>query len=257
VRVRGKPTLATLVRRALRDHGTCEVRTTGASMLPAVAPGQVVTLEQAESIQVGDVVAFERNGQLCCHRVAATSPILLLTVGDNNPLYDYPVARGDVIGKCSSLSAPPLMAAAGERVDFHLWVTGRVKEDRLTALRRRYQARENISIDRLPVEGAVQAVAALTAKGPIIGVSPLARRSIDEIAPLLAGASRLDFILGGDFGLPGTGLLPYQDLTALVRIAPPVPTREHYNLEAAAGYVIGFVDGCRRREGEGIGGDAT
>ena len=70
----------------------------GTSMLPAIAPGQLVTVTCGVEPVVGDVAVFRYSDQVGVHRVVARSPTWLLTWGDNNPLPDEPVAPGRIIG---------------------------------------------------------------------------------------------------------------------------------------------------------------
>ena len=63
----------------------------GTSMLPAIAPGQLVTVTCGVEPVVGDVAVFRYSDQVGVHRVVARSSTWLLTWGDNNPLPDDPV----------------------------------------------------------------------------------------------------------------------------------------------------------------------
>ena len=64
----------------------------GTSMLPAIAPGQLVTVDCGIEPAVGDVVVFRYSDQVGVHRVVARTASWLLTWGDNNPLPDEPIA---------------------------------------------------------------------------------------------------------------------------------------------------------------------
>jgi len=70
----------------------------GTSMLPAIAPGQLVTVACGVEPGVGDVVVFRYSDQVGVHRVVAQAPGWILTWGDNNPLPDDPIAPVLVIG---------------------------------------------------------------------------------------------------------------------------------------------------------------
>jgi hypothetical protein len=77
----------------------------GASMLPAIAPGQRVTVTCGVEPVVGEVVLFRYRDQVGVHRVVARAPDWLLTWGDNNPLPDDPIAPVLVIGAIRDIPA--------------------------------------------------------------------------------------------------------------------------------------------------------
>jgi hypothetical protein len=70
----------------------------GTSMLPAIAPGQMVTVICGVEPVVGDVAVFRYSDHVGVHRIVARSASWLLTWGDNNPLPDEPIAPDSVIG---------------------------------------------------------------------------------------------------------------------------------------------------------------
>ncbi len=55
----------------LRSHGELRLRVTGSSMLPAVWPGDVLSVRRrgAEQARPGDMILFARYGRLFAHRV--------------------------------------------------------------------------------------------------------------------------------------------------------------------------------------------
>jgi hypothetical protein len=79
----------------------------GTSMLPAIAPGQLVTVTCGVEPVVGDVAVFRYSDQVGVHRVVARSSNWLLTWGDNNPLPDDPVTPIRVIGAIRDVPAAP------------------------------------------------------------------------------------------------------------------------------------------------------
>ena len=82
----------------------------GASMLPAIAPGQQVAVTCGIEPVVGDVAVFRYDNHVGVHRVVGRSAIWLLTWGDNNPLPDDPIAAALVIGTIRDVPvAPPSM----------------------------------------------------------------------------------------------------------------------------------------------------
>jgi hypothetical protein len=119
-----------LVRRAVRDRGQARIAVRGDSMLPAVRPGQSVRILRRafEQVSVGQVVAARVGAQLQVHRVYARDRDRLLTLGDNLPLLDHPVAEAGYIGVVDlpALRPPRQLPAgrSGARRRVHLWLFG-------------------------------------------------------------------------------------------------------------------------------------
>jgi signal peptidase I len=84
-----------------------ETSFSGTSMLPAIAPGQLVTVTCGVEPVVGDVAVFRYSDQVGVHRVVARSATWLLTWGDNNPLPDELVTPARIIGVIRDVSAAP------------------------------------------------------------------------------------------------------------------------------------------------------
>src|SRR2546421_6922165 len=92
----------------------------GTSMLPAIAPGQLVTVTCGVEPVVGEVAVFRYSDQVGVHRVVARSSTWLLTWGDNNPLPDEPVAPIRIIGVIRDIPAAPKSL----RCSMLLWFLG-------------------------------------------------------------------------------------------------------------------------------------
>ena len=75
-------------------------------MLPAIAPGQLVTVACGVEPVVGDVAVFRYSDHVGVHRVVARGAAWLLTWGDNNPLPDEPIVPTSVIGAIRDVPAP-------------------------------------------------------------------------------------------------------------------------------------------------------
>jgi signal peptidase I len=78
----------------------------GNSMKPTLLPGDIVVTRDAapETVQVGDVVRFRRDGIDVIHRVKAIQPaaggeLVFVTRGDNNNVDDAPVLAEQIEGK--------------------------------------------------------------------------------------------------------------------------------------------------------------
>jgi signal peptidase len=60
-----------LAAEVLRSSGRLRLRATGASMLPAVWPGDILSVRSHDVVEAlpGDIVLFGREGTLVAHRV--------------------------------------------------------------------------------------------------------------------------------------------------------------------------------------------
>ena len=84
---------------AVRAFGKLRLEVTGSSMLPTIWPGDVLEVRHqgVAEIQSGDVVLFQRQGQLVAHRVVhrlgRPGGNLLITRGDRQSAADPPTTR--------------------------------------------------------------------------------------------------------------------------------------------------------------------
>lgn len=90
----------------LRAFGSLRLQVAGSSMLPAVRPGDVLTVRRQESPRVaaGDIVLFARQSRLFAHRVLRHSGAMLITRGDALPAQDPPVSSAELLGVVTSIS---------------------------------------------------------------------------------------------------------------------------------------------------------
>lgn len=60
-----------LVAEAVRKAGSARLRVSGTSMVPAMRPGDLITVERAGTAEItpGEIVVFTRSGRLVVHRV--------------------------------------------------------------------------------------------------------------------------------------------------------------------------------------------
>lgn len=95
-----------LAAETLHRFGRLSLRVTGASMLPALRPGDVLQFESfnVEYTEPGDVVLYRRDGRMVAHRVLTRTIIGLLTQGDALAQPDSPVHHDDVLGRVVGLS---------------------------------------------------------------------------------------------------------------------------------------------------------
>lgn len=86
--------------------GSASIRVQGRSMLPSIRPGDEVELRPGSSheIEIGDVVAYRRDGRLFVHRVVGKNPEgELVTRGDTLPQPDAPVSESELLGVVSAV----------------------------------------------------------------------------------------------------------------------------------------------------------
>jgi signal peptidase I len=88
----------------LRSFGGLRLRTTGASMLPAVWPGDVLFVRRHDPVEAvpGDVILFWCSGRLVAHRVVARTigpdGVQWITRGDSLAGRDPAVSKDQVLG---------------------------------------------------------------------------------------------------------------------------------------------------------------
>jgi signal peptidase I len=96
-----------LASEVLRSTGKLRLRVTGWSMLPAVWPGDTLTIERAENetVSEGDIVLCARDRRFSAHRVVrkGEADFAILTRGDAMPQPDPPVPSGDLLGKVTMI----------------------------------------------------------------------------------------------------------------------------------------------------------
>lgn len=105
-----------LVADVARRFGEVRLRLTGASMMPAVRPGDVITAQRCRTAELkpGEIVLYRRGTGLVAHRVVRIDGGRLVTQGDSLPHEDTPVKEADVMGRVV------LVTRSGRRVDARL-----------------------------------------------------------------------------------------------------------------------------------------
>jgi signal peptidase I len=98
-----------LAAEVLRSSGRLRLRATGASMLPAVWPGDILSVRSHDSAEAlpGDIVLFAREGRLVAHRVVERSlcqdRIQWVTRGDSVEGNDAPVSSHELLGRVTAI----------------------------------------------------------------------------------------------------------------------------------------------------------
>jgi len=107
-----------LVADVARSHGNVQLRVAGASMVPVLWPGDLLTVQSCDPAQLeaGSIIVFRQDGKLIAHRLMRRSgdcPVdsppdcstgYLITRGDARPRLDEPVDPADVVGRVESIT---------------------------------------------------------------------------------------------------------------------------------------------------------
>lgn len=98
-----------LAAEVVRRFGRVRLLVSGISMVPAVLPGDLISVERAgvEGISRGEIVLFAREGRLIAHRVVdrAGTPgmVYLVTCGDRMRRNDTPILPAELLGRVTSV----------------------------------------------------------------------------------------------------------------------------------------------------------
>lgn len=90
-----------LVADVVRGFGSARLKVTGASMIPALWPGDVITVrhDAAAGLLPGQIVLHRREGKLVAHRIVHIHNDSFFTRGDALPQGDPPISESDIVGK--------------------------------------------------------------------------------------------------------------------------------------------------------------
>lgn len=93
-----------LVAGVARLHGKVHLKVAGASMVPVLWPGDLVTVRSCDSseLQPGSIVVFRQNERLVVHRLMHWAGDCVVARGDARPRFDQPVKAGEVLGRVDS-----------------------------------------------------------------------------------------------------------------------------------------------------------
>ena len=98
-----------LAAEVLHAFGRLRLRATGASMLPAVWPGDILSVRSlvAGEALPGDIVVFRRAGRLVTHRVVERTicqgRIQWVTCGDRVGRHDAPISSQELLGRVTAI----------------------------------------------------------------------------------------------------------------------------------------------------------
>lgn len=98
-----------LVAESVRISGGIRLPAIGTSMVPAIHPGDVLSIEQVDPKEIsrGDIVVYAREQVLVVHRIvrtsAGSSEPHLVTRGDRLLRDDSPILPGELLGRVASI----------------------------------------------------------------------------------------------------------------------------------------------------------
>lgn len=94
-----------LAAEVVRSTGTVNLKVTGQSMLPAIWPGDLLTIgrHSPQSLRPGQIVLFQRGEKLTVHRIVCLSGEQIVTRGDSVPSPDSPIPPSEVIGLVTAI----------------------------------------------------------------------------------------------------------------------------------------------------------
>ena len=85
----------------IRQFGEVRLKVNGASMLPSVWPGDVLTVRRRSPAELllGRIVLCYRNGEFVAHRLVGKRGDYWITRGDSHAFEDTPFRGADVLGE--------------------------------------------------------------------------------------------------------------------------------------------------------------
>ncbi len=94
-----------LIADVVRSQGKVHLKVAGASMVPSLWPGDLVTVRHCDSgkLQAGSIIVFRQNQRLVVHRLMHWQDGCVVTRGDSHFYLDRPAPAGDVIGRVESI----------------------------------------------------------------------------------------------------------------------------------------------------------
>ncbi len=90
-----------LVADVARSFGQVRLKVTGTSMLPAVFPGDVLTVSRCSGAELcaGQIILCFRDGALVAHRLVRKNGSQFITRGDSLYNFDRPFQEDEILGR--------------------------------------------------------------------------------------------------------------------------------------------------------------
>lgn len=94
-------TCCELIREVAEKTGEVRLRVAGASMLPTIRPGDILTVRSCHtsSLRPSQIILYHRDGKFIAHRILRMDGDRLLTRGDSVSAFDPPVRASEVVGR--------------------------------------------------------------------------------------------------------------------------------------------------------------
>jgi signal peptidase I len=94
-----------LVGDVARQFGEVRVKVTGSSMIPAIWPGDVITVRRREpaKLQPGQIVLYQHEERLIAHRITSIQGGNLVTRGDSLQHEDASIGQQEIVGEVVSV----------------------------------------------------------------------------------------------------------------------------------------------------------
>jgi hypothetical protein len=91
--------------KVISRHGEVRIKVSGWSMLPALWPGDEITVQRCELTQLkrGQIAVIHRDGKIAAHRVKSIGPDHLIIRGDSLRVCDPPVCANEIAGQVVSV----------------------------------------------------------------------------------------------------------------------------------------------------------
>jgi len=116
----------------LLRHRQLKLKAFGTSMLPALWPGDLVTIRSCtfDEASRGDIVLCLRDGRFYLHRVlqktSGSSGPQLCTRGDSMPMPDPPVSPSEILGKACAIDRNGKFVEISRSCSFGAMFVGRL-----------------------------------------------------------------------------------------------------------------------------------
>jgi hypothetical protein len=160
----------------LRSRNTVFLKAWGASMLPSVWPGDLLTIESAACDEVvpGDIVLMMRDNRFVVHRLVERrrdqDRFSWITRGDAMPHNDPPAAGSELLGRVACVCRSNRSFVPSRRVSpLHFALARMCRWDRFRNLALRIHAARLLAG---PTFGALSVRAVFTEARGICGISP-------------------------------------------------------------------------------------
>jgi signal peptidase I len=89
-----------LVAYVARVSGKVQLKVAGVSMVPALWPGDIITVRSCDPQEVGpdSIIVFRQNQRLIVHRLMHREGDRIVTRGDASPGVDEPITAAEIVG---------------------------------------------------------------------------------------------------------------------------------------------------------------